>query len=767
MNSNEGVGSGITRRTRTSLQRTSKNKTTKASMMAFLPAASNEIEESAKMECMDSLFNLDNEENNNLEIEYMLNTAIQHNEVAHVRALAEHLQLEVGEDINKIMFYIEDTKMLQDQLDWKERILNEELEVVKNDMAQYEWYISNHNYYEFKNDTWNFLKTLGRDELQSRRMKLQQMKNDLKNQYLVLHQRMRICHFLLWTLKNEEMRRKRRLHVLSFYTQKVVNLSYIVRDEVEQLQNTKSTFEITLKHGMSSPSSVEKCQSSILNQQHLGCTFDFLLRHRVNKGGSVNEYNDMVNIFERKVSVFESLVNSGKTNKLFEAVFKKQMSRLNREIAVYSKNFHADSNSLARPLNERHVPYFNKVFRSETVMDNSNVQSQKQDTKLPSSSSCLNQEQDVSHDKQSHSQHNQLQTNMHSEFINDRTCKKQENERCLLPTPEQNVLKTTEESKKQTECKHKNSAVIVHSDPEQDGAVVAKQNIKQHGDKKDEQLSSEQNKTKNVGIIKQKKNQCNRYGLRYDYDLRPELYSDFESDLGFGWEIDHVTVTKTTKRNSEARDSSVTRTATKNSVQNKNEIRKQPEVNEPTKSVTNKNKMELIKKLDGRMDSLENLVKEANLELSNIKGGTVEFQRSMEEIKNLLRGNRDREVGTDARACKSGCQNEEEKKSELLKSLKTMHTFLKRNARCKKIIEEREFVLSYLLDNVQAHEIEAFVLSAARDIQGLTLPELKQMQSKDLKLKDIAKVLMSVQDLMDFEEEDYSSDSLSPIVQFL
>ena len=724
-------------------------------------------EESVETECLNALLNKGKSKRYQY-IELMLVNHMKDNKISddvaalNKKALIENLQLEVSVDVNNLKSHCEDIKILQEQILWKEKILCEELQVVRNDTAQYEQYINNQNYNDFSNDTWQFLINLGRDELQNRRIKLQEMRNDLNIQYKVLHHRLRICHLLLWSLNSEEVKRKQRLQMLPL-CQKVKNFSLIVMDELESLKNTKSVLE-KLEHSRSSPIHIENREPSILNKEKLGCTFDFLLRHRVNRGGSISEYDDMVKIFQKKFPMFESVVKDAKTNILFEEIFSNQISRLERENEVYFlKKLSPDSDYEASNVNYHN--YFMHQYPEGNVV-HTQLNADFWDSLRMIMSSCQNQQKEVSNDEQLEPKQNQTE---HAEVRNEPSCEREDSVQNSTKT----IIHTETEEHKQLEriisVPHSHSAQDSSSEGKQcadkkegqDSVQIGKKTInhtrterhkkqlernipvppsnsaqdissgrKQCADKKEGALNSQQNGSRSIDgkdLKEKKKSGQNRYGLRsdleYETDFRPELRCGSESDTEIQASSDNV-IKEGCMHSGGDKFIKKNETDTKKSSSS--------EENGAVKLPLKKNeKKKSIKKLESRLNMLETLSQNTVLELGEIK---LSYDKSLDAfigfMKFVKENNCEFGLGTKTSKSRCECEQMQEKRYELLKCLNTLYTFLKRNDAYRSLIEEKESSLERSEKTLSLVEIETLVLSAVRDLEILSLPELKQIETQ-------------------------------------
>jgi hypothetical protein len=75
----------------------------------------------------------------------------------------------------------------------------------------------------------------------------------------------------------------------------------------------------------------------ILKAQKLGCTFDFMLKHRVYRGGSVRAYNDLVAIFEKRLASPETSQIIYCMQTLLISALENYKARLDQEMVLYLK----------------------------------------------------------------------------------------------------------------------------------------------------------------------------------------------------------------------------------------------------------------------------------------------------------------------------------------------------------------------------------------------------------------------------------------------
>jgi hypothetical protein len=188
--------------------------------------------------------------------------------------------------------------------EYKELIV--ELEAVKSDVIQYEDYISS-QCYSFHNETWEYLKNVGRDELRTRKQAYLQQKMHLKQKRIRCWEEMKIYHQIMAYLNEEEIRRQQRmaeystnmLHCRKFRKHLLQNILNRVIEEQKEIETRKCLILSEMKASRPIQQNNTDC---ILSVQKLGCTFDFLLKHRVNSSGNVHAYNDVVDIFEKRLS---------------------------------------------------------------------------------------------------------------------------------------------------------------------------------------------------------------------------------------------------------------------------------------------------------------------------------------------------------------------------------------------------------------------------------------------------------------------------------
>jgi hypothetical protein len=251
------------------------------------------------------------------------------------------LHSEVQLEKNNIQLLLTRCQVTRDQHDREYQVLINELEAVINYIKQYEDYISS-ECYSFNNETWEYLKNIGRDELRTRKRTYQQQKVDLNQKIIRCWKEIQIYHQILTYLNEEEIKRQQRMaeysanmtHEKQFRKHLLQNILRRVTEEQKEIQARKHSVLNEMK--ISDPSE-QNSTNCILKTQKLGCTFDFMLKHRFHKGGNVHAYNDLVDIFEKRLACSETPQNVFYTEKLLISALENQEARLDQEMILYSR----------------------------------------------------------------------------------------------------------------------------------------------------------------------------------------------------------------------------------------------------------------------------------------------------------------------------------------------------------------------------------------------------------------------------------------------
>ncbi|PNF41619.1 hypothetical protein B7P43_G10452 [Cryptotermes secundus] len=251
--------------------------------------------------------------------------------------LQSHVQLEK----NNIQLLLARNQVMKAQYDREYQELIVELEAVKSDIMQYEDYISS-KCYSFNNETWEYLKNVGRNELRSRKQMYLQQKMHLKQRSISCWEEMKIYYQIMTYLKEEEIRRQQRmaecstnmLHHRKLGRHLLQNVLNRVTEEQKEIATRKCLVLNEMKANGLSQQNNTHC---ILKVQKLGCTFDFMLKHRVYSCGNVCAYNDMVDIFEKRVPSPETPQSIHCMQTLLITALENYNARLDQEIALYWK----------------------------------------------------------------------------------------------------------------------------------------------------------------------------------------------------------------------------------------------------------------------------------------------------------------------------------------------------------------------------------------------------------------------------------------------
>jgi hypothetical protein len=250
------------------------------------------------------------------------------------------LNSEVQLEKNNIQLLLTTCQVTRDQHNREYKVLINELEAVRNDIRQYEDYISS-ECYSFNNETWEYLKNVGRDELRTRKRMYQQQKLDLNQKIVRCWKEIQIYHQILAYLNEEEIKRQQRMteysanvtHEKQFRKHLLQNILHRVAEEQKEIQTRKHSVLNEMKINEPSEQNNTDC---VLKTQKLGCTFDFMLKHRFYKGGNVHAYNDLVDIFEKRLAYSETPQNVFCFKKLLISALENHEGRLDQEMMLYS-----------------------------------------------------------------------------------------------------------------------------------------------------------------------------------------------------------------------------------------------------------------------------------------------------------------------------------------------------------------------------------------------------------------------------------------------
>jgi hypothetical protein len=250
--------------------------------------------------------------------------------------LQSYVQLEK----NNMQLLLAKNQAMKAQCDSEYEELIVELDALKSDIIQYEDYISS-QCYSFNNETWEYLKNFGRDELRTRKREYLQQKMHLKQKTIRYCEEMKIYQQIMAYLNEEEIRRQQRMAEYStnmlqygkFRKHLLQNILNRVTEEQKEIETRKCLILNEMKASRPVQQNNTDC---ILKAQKLGCTFDFLLKHRVNSSGSVHAYNNVVDIFEKRLS-HETPQSLYCLQSLLLSALENYKARLNREIILCLK----------------------------------------------------------------------------------------------------------------------------------------------------------------------------------------------------------------------------------------------------------------------------------------------------------------------------------------------------------------------------------------------------------------------------------------------
>jgi hypothetical protein len=253
--------------------------------------------------------------------------------------LQSYVQLEK----NNIQLLLARNQAVKTQCDSEYKELIVELDTLKSDIIQYEDYISS-ECYSFHNETWEYLKNFGRDELRTRKQAYLQQNIHLKQKRIQYWEEMKIFHQIMAYLNEEEIRRQQRmaeystnmLHYGKFRKHLLQNILNRVTEEQKEIETRKCSILNEMKASRPVQLNNTDC---ILKAQKLGCTFDFLLKHRVNSSGSVHAYNNVVDIFEKRLSP-ETPQSVYCLQTLLVSALENYKARLNQEMICLKKLNH-------------------------------------------------------------------------------------------------------------------------------------------------------------------------------------------------------------------------------------------------------------------------------------------------------------------------------------------------------------------------------------------------------------------------------------------
>jgi hypothetical protein len=249
------------------------------------------------------------------------------------------IQSDLQLEKNNIQLLLTRGQVTKDQHDREYQVLIKELKAVESDIRQYEDYISS-DCYSFNNETWEYLKNVGRSELRMRKQMYLQQKADLNQKIVKCWEEIQIYHQILTYLNEEEIRRQQRMaeysaniiHNEELRKHLLQNLLKRITEEQREIQRKKNSVLNEIKTDGPTEWNSKDC---ILKAQKLGCTFDFMLRHRVYKGRNVHAYNDLVDIFEKRPTYFETSQNVYCNQKLLVCALENHHSRLDQEMVLY------------------------------------------------------------------------------------------------------------------------------------------------------------------------------------------------------------------------------------------------------------------------------------------------------------------------------------------------------------------------------------------------------------------------------------------------
>jgi hypothetical protein len=265
----------------------------------------------------------------------------EYTEAEWTKLITLQLQSYVHLEKNNIQLLLARNQIVKAQCDREYKEMIVELEAVKSDSIQYEDYIGS-KCYSFRNETWEYLKNVGHDELRARKQAYLQQKMHLKQKRMRCWEEMKIYHQIMTYLNEEELRRQQRiaeystnmLHHRMFRKHLLQNILNRLTEEQKEVETRKCLILNEMKKSRPLQQNNTDC---ILNAQKLGCTFDFLLKHRLNKDGSVHAYKNMVDIFEKRMSP-ETSQSIYCLQTLLLSALENYKARLNQEMVLCLKN---------------------------------------------------------------------------------------------------------------------------------------------------------------------------------------------------------------------------------------------------------------------------------------------------------------------------------------------------------------------------------------------------------------------------------------------